>query len=314
MRIFLVDTENVGWGGLKGIQHLEKTDEVYMFTTDLFNSTKLPALDAVKALSSKAKIQNIYIGSTNTIKNYLDFQLCTFLGSIMEHYPKAEAIIISNDRGYISVVNFWKFRSRKISLSPNIETYLEMKDKLPRFEPSLQGNSEEDVLSFSSELNVFECDENFIFTAKKGSVDVTKRNSEAIPCAKDNSVQKLIPDLIGTTVDGQEVVYNADTQEIVVAPKPCLDKTIKENIALFRMDEKDIEKKEAPAKYKKHINRVIKKHYPEFTIGEMNKHTNKIKEIKNLDKLKKCCTTLFNEKADIIYKEILEKYPYNEEY
>lgn len=314
MRIFLVDTENVGWGGLKGIQHLEKTDKVYMFTTDLFNNTKLPALDAVKALSSKAKIQNIYIGSTNTIKNYLDFQLCTFLGSIMEHYPKAEAIIISNDRGYISVVNFWKFRSRKISLSPNIETYLEMKNKLPKPSAVTQINNGDYGSVFSNKLVIPEDSENAISPARMES-DVVQCTEEILRKEIEQAQEELTPELIGTvTSSGEEIIYDADSQEIVVASKPTFDKTVKENIAFFRVDEKDIEKKEAPAKYKKHINRVIKKHYPEFTIGEMNKHTNKIKEIKNLDKLKKCCTTLFNEKADTIYKEILEKYPYNEEY
>lgn len=254
MRLFFIDTENVGWQGLKGSELLSSSDEIFLFTADSFNASKLPTLDALKLLNTKAKFTTIYIGTTNAIKNYLDFQLCTFLGSLMERYKDAQAIIISNDKGYQSVVNFWQFKGRKIYLAKDIKTHM-----------SKSRNNR----SLEKKPNA---------TPIKTNVQEKKTNQSSL----NKQTLKKIP------------------------------KANNDNLELFRVPKEEVEKKEAPSKYRKHIKNIIKKHYPKLSASSVNKRVNRLKEIKNLDKLKKNCISLFGKiKGDTIYTEIFTKFPYN---
>lgn len=240
MKIFLIDTENVGWQGLRGSELLSSSDEVYLFITDTFNSSKAFSLEIIKIfLSSCAKFSFINIGKTNALKNYLDFQLCTFLGSLMERNQDAQAAIISKDKGYQSVVDYWHHNNRKVYLSPDIKTHMSEYNKLH----SLENNLLQD----------------------KNITPSIVQNKENNPVSKTSLI-------------------NEDNLEA--------SKIIK--------------------KYKKHIKKIIKEHYPKMETKTINKRANGLTEIKNLDELKKNCLTLFGKKkSNAIYKEIVSKYPYN---
>lgn len=255
MKVFLIDTENVGWQGIRGSESLSSSDEVYLFTTDVFNASKSFSLEIMKMLiSSRAKFSFINIGKTNALKNYLDFQLCTFLGSLMERNQDAQAVIISKDKGYQSVVDYWHHNSREVYLAPDIKTH----------------------------------------TSKNSHNRSLENKSNAAP--------------IKTNVQEKKTNQSSlNKQTLKKIPKANND-----NLKLFKVPKEEVEKKEAPSKYRKHIRNTIKKHYPKLSASSVNKRVNRLKEIKNPDKLKKNCISLFGKtKGDTIYSEIFTKFTYN---
>lgn len=124
MRIFLINTENVHAHGLDGMEKLESTDMVYILSTKSLRSEKIEGDLLLKAVSSKASfcVEDL---EPNGTKNYLDFQLCTILGRLMERYGSAEAIIISKDNGYIAAMDYWKKNNRTVAKAESILDYLE---------------------------------------------------------------------------------------------------------------------------------------------------------------------------------------------
>ena len=255
MKVFLIDTENVGWQGIRGSESLSSSDEVYLFTTDAFNASKSFSLEIMKMLiSSRAKFSFINIGKTNALKNYLDFQLCTFLGSLMERYQDAQAIIISKDKGYQSVVDYWHHNNREVYIVPDIKTHM------------------------SKSRNNCSLEKKHNAAPIKTNVQEKKTNQSSL----NKQALKKIP------------------------------KTNNNSLELFRVPKEEAEKKETPSKYRKHIRNTIKKHYPKLSASSVNKRVNRLKEIKNPDKLKKNCISLFDKtKGDTIYSEIFTKFTYN---
>ena len=122
MRIFLIDTENVHHHGLDGIEKLDDTDLVYVLSTPNFKKEKVEGDLLLKVMSSKA---NFHVDdlTSNGSKNYLDFQLCTILGQLMERYVNAEAVIISKDNGYTAVMDYWKKNNRVINKAESIQDF-----------------------------------------------------------------------------------------------------------------------------------------------------------------------------------------------
>lgn len=245
MKVFLIDTENVGWQGIKGSESLSSSDEVYLFTTDVFNASKSFSLEIMKMLiSSRAKFSFINIGKTNALKNYLDFQLCTFLGSFMERQQDAQAVIISKDKGYQSVVDYWHHNNREVYLAPDIKTHM-------------------------SDYNKFHSLENNLLQTK-------------------NTTQPIMQGIMNPPASKTNLI-NQDNLEV-----SKITKEIESN------------------RYKKHIKKVIKKHYPKMETKVINKRVKKLMEVKNFDELKNNCLVLFGKKkSNAIYEEIVSKYPYN---
>ncbi len=122
MRIFLIDTENVHHHGLDGIEKLDDTDLVYVLSTPTFKKEKIEGDLLLKVMLSKA---NFHVDdlTSNGSKNYLDFQLCTILGQLMERYVNAEAVIISKDNGYTAVMDYWKKNNRVINKAESIQDF-----------------------------------------------------------------------------------------------------------------------------------------------------------------------------------------------
>lgn len=102
--VYLVDFENVNSAGLTGIQKLSKEDKVYIFYT--VNSASLSFAAHLNLLSCPAEVIYYYVASG--AKNALDFQLASFLGYLISKGGDKNFCIISNDRGYEHVKNFWE--------------------------------------------------------------------------------------------------------------------------------------------------------------------------------------------------------------
>ena len=110
MGIYLVDYENVHNDGVSNIKNLKETDHVVIFYGDSIRS--IPFDTHVEMMTSRAKIE--YIETHKTAKNYLDFQLATYLGFLIGQGEKGPVYLITNDTGYDSIVDFWTSRNLKI--------------------------------------------------------------------------------------------------------------------------------------------------------------------------------------------------------
>ncbi len=123
MRVFLVDTENVGWWALDGASKLKPEDMIYILVgKGNSNSENVKSPIIIEALRSKAKY---IIEETGHIgKNYLDFQLSLMIGEIIAKYPNAEIVILSKDQGYKAVLDYLNKHNRKGHQATSIKEYL----------------------------------------------------------------------------------------------------------------------------------------------------------------------------------------------
>ena len=110
MAIYLIDYENTGVKGLYGIEKLQKDDLIVVFYGP--KTGAVPFDDHVRISSAVSHVE--YIKTSKTAKNYLDFQLTTYLGYLIAHTGVKEYCVISKDGGYDSVIDFWKSRGMSI--------------------------------------------------------------------------------------------------------------------------------------------------------------------------------------------------------
>ncbi|MDE6102800.1 MAG: hypothetical protein K2F73_07500, partial [Ruminococcus sp.] len=115
-RYYLIDYENVHQAGFEGIEKLTSNDCLIVFYTT--NAETLTFSLYEKLVSCKAVVQLCKVKCGG--KNALDFQLSTFLGYILGKNPDSDCHIISNDKGYEYIRNFWKERNIKIKISSDI--------------------------------------------------------------------------------------------------------------------------------------------------------------------------------------------------
>ena len=115
MGIYLVDYENVHNDGVTDIQKLSASDRVVIFYGDSIKS--IPFETHVEMMASKAAIE--YIETHKVAKNYLDFQLATYLGFLIGKGEKGPVYIISQDTGFDSIVDFWRGRNIEAFRQPS---------------------------------------------------------------------------------------------------------------------------------------------------------------------------------------------------
>lgn len=111
MGLYLVDYENVHDAGLEGVGKLNANDKVVVFYGIKIKA--VPFDRHIELMNSKAQIE--YIKTDKIAKNYLDFQLSTYLGYEIGIGEKGPVIIVSKDTGFDSLVDYWKDHNIKIN-------------------------------------------------------------------------------------------------------------------------------------------------------------------------------------------------------
>ena len=103
MSIYLIDYENVGVKGLKGISSLKEKDKAYILYS--VNADNLTFEMHEMMNNSKAEIKCIKadVGT----KNALDFQLSSKLGYLVASNRDEQFYVVSDDSGFDCVVKFW---------------------------------------------------------------------------------------------------------------------------------------------------------------------------------------------------------------
>lgn len=137
MKIFLIDTENVGCHWATQCK-IDKRDKVCLFYSVNSGNISEESLNIIaQALKGETITQNkcqygdlSYVLVNNTIDfetidclvghNAMDFQLVSYLGMLVVENPDAEFIIVSDDHGYDAVVSMWNKKGiyvRRLSVS-----------------------------------------------------------------------------------------------------------------------------------------------------------------------------------------------------
>lgn len=117
----ILDYENTGSLGLNGIDKLTSKDTVCLFYSEKAHTIDLEAIEMFK--NTKATIK--YIKVKKTAPNYADFQIATLTGIILGKNSEEKVAIISNDKGYVAVIDYLKNdcvtgTNRIIELAPSI--------------------------------------------------------------------------------------------------------------------------------------------------------------------------------------------------
>ncbi len=116
MALYLVDYENTGVRGIAGIENLKSTDRLIILYGPKTGS--VPFEDMVKMTSSPAAVE--FIRTTKTAKNYLDFQLTTYLGYLVALKSAEQYYIISRDSGFDATLDFWQERGCRVERFANL--------------------------------------------------------------------------------------------------------------------------------------------------------------------------------------------------
>lgn len=113
MNCFLIDFENVKSTGLKGIEHLIESDDVYIFYSEYANTITFDVHHKINKSHANLK----FFKSGIVAKNALDFQLISYLGYLIAQKKYKNYFVITGDRGFEAAVSFWKdfFKQNKFN-------------------------------------------------------------------------------------------------------------------------------------------------------------------------------------------------------
>ncbi len=101
---FLVDYENIGEAGLKGIEDLGSDTSTVIFYSEHADKISFDMHQVLCRCASRLEFRKAQTGK----KNALDFQLSTYLGYLVASHPGDRFFIISKDNGYHVVMDFWE--------------------------------------------------------------------------------------------------------------------------------------------------------------------------------------------------------------
>ena len=117
MATYMIDYENVKTGGLNGISRLTQEDRVIIFYSENANRITFDLHKRLMECKAQIEYREVLVGGHNA----LDFQLVTYLGYLIAQDKCGQYLIISNDRGFEYVINFWRKDGLSIGLLPYLK-------------------------------------------------------------------------------------------------------------------------------------------------------------------------------------------------
>ena len=188
MAIYFIDYENVHTDGLNGVAKLNEDDLVCIFYSEKANTLSFGLHR--RLIESKSEIEYLKV-STGTL-NSLDFQLASFLGYKIKNDEKQEYVIVSKDKGFDSVVEFWKKRKIDICRVENIKTDVQnSKNELIQEILTLIGKENEkysvNIYKALSERKSKEGVHNYLMKELHDNKKVTELYKKIKPLLKDKS-------------------------------------------------------------------------------------------------------------------------------
>ncbi len=182
-----VDFENIKIKGLEGIEELTRDDMLFLFHS--MNADTITISLAEKIKSSKAKIEMI---KCTTGVNAMDFVISTLIGNhIANDNNKIKYFIVSNDKGYQAIIDYWKDKTIKRILNlkqVHNETEIEEKESVKanvNKKKNTQSNNKNQILEKQQKQK------------KKREINIRSRIGMLIPGIKKrdmNEIEKIIKD------------------------------------------------------------------------------------------------------------------------
>ena len=117
---FLIDFENVKNNGMRGTEYLEAGDDVTIFYSEAAKSCERRYLDMIEDSGCGFDVCRL----VNTGKNGLDFYIASRLGEFYGKGYRGQAAIVSNDKGFRAVRDYWRLRlpeHKPVVIAPTIE-------------------------------------------------------------------------------------------------------------------------------------------------------------------------------------------------
>jgi len=117
---FMIDYENVRTAGMRGVEYLCPSDHVLLFYSGSVPNMQKRLLDAIKKSGCEFEAYKL----VQIRKNGLDFYIGARLGEIFGQGCKDVAVIVSKDKGYEALIDYWAKRSpvrRRVILRDTIE-------------------------------------------------------------------------------------------------------------------------------------------------------------------------------------------------
>lgn len=116
---FLIDYENRNFAGLEGTEFLEMKDTISIFFSESCEKIIAHYMQDIERSECKFEIFKLKKARNNA----LDFYIATRIGEILALDKNAQIAIISSDKGFKSVIDFWKDRlqyQNQMVLCPSI--------------------------------------------------------------------------------------------------------------------------------------------------------------------------------------------------
>ena len=141
---YLIDYENVKSAGLAGINHIRKEDSVHLFWSSRENKISIEMMELIRSSESEIVMHKAFTGE----KDALDHQLCSYFGYLAGSEGELDFVIVSNDRAYDRLIEFWgmlkpEIRIRRVTEIARISEADETSEVFSEIEnPSLDGTGE----------------------------------------------------------------------------------------------------------------------------------------------------------------------------
>lgn len=103
-KLYCIDFENTLDSGIIGISKLNGDDEVVIFYGSNNNSISFVSHEMIVLANCEVTIRKC----DKSAKNYLDFQLVSYLGLRLGKEQFEKVVIVSKDTGFDAVVDFWR--------------------------------------------------------------------------------------------------------------------------------------------------------------------------------------------------------------
>ena len=113
MSYYLIDFENVKTDGIFSLCNFKPNDKVVIFYSDNCKNISMDIFAKITNISIRFKFIKIKAG----VKNALDFHLASYLGYLIgKNFTKTAYFIVSNDKDYNCVCEYWKGKNINVSI------------------------------------------------------------------------------------------------------------------------------------------------------------------------------------------------------
>ena len=107
--LFLVDYENVSKAGMKGSSFLDERDQIVIFYSEARKNAERRILEDITSSGCVFEVCKL----CRTGKNALDFYIVSRLGELIGGGFSGISVIVSNDKGFQAVRDYWGKRAGK---------------------------------------------------------------------------------------------------------------------------------------------------------------------------------------------------------